>query len=169
MIRTPEGYLFGHEECDVGQPVLVKVRESGQEPQLVGGVGVVPAILRLQPLDDCLRGWVDAPDHALAFVREVSAVTDNGELRISGHAPRELPLLMSEGKFICEVVKRCPKIVDAVANDGAESSGGLLEDFDAKELVAALNVELGPKSIGVFFEPTANFRLYALQVLESPV
>lgn len=53
------------EKRQVGQAVLVDVREFAKNPQRVAGV-VLPSVVRLQPLDRCLRAIRDVPNSPLA-------------------------------------------------------------------------------------------------------
>lgn len=157
------------EKDDMGQPMLVHV---GKLVELPKGIAVepVPSIVRLQLLDDCLRGWRDAPDVALAFREELIALEKDGEHRVFLDLLRQrFAQVVGDGEFKGKVVERSPEVVDAVPDDEAEFDGRWVEHFDPCELVEVINIEIRPSSVRVFFLPGSHFGLKALQVIERPV
>lgn len=47
--------------CDVRRSMFVYVAKLMQLPEGIRRE-LIPSVVRLQPLDDCLRSWMDAPD-----------------------------------------------------------------------------------------------------------
>ena len=62
------GNSYGPEQNEMGQAMVIDVRKSVQSPEGVGFV-VLPSLIRLHALNDCLRTWVDAPDFVFALPR----------------------------------------------------------------------------------------------------
>ena len=77
--------------------------------------------------------------------------------------------MVREGEFVGEIVEGGTEVVKAVANDEPEFGGRLLLDFGPDEILAALRIELGPKSVRAFFDPSTDIGLQALQVVERPL
>lgn len=50
----------------VRQAVLILDGKLVELPERIVG-GPLPSIVRLQVLDDCLRAWMDAPEHVVEF------------------------------------------------------------------------------------------------------
>jgi hypothetical protein len=146
----------------VRQSVFISVGELAEGRKTYA----VPSIVRLQVLDDCLRGWVDAPDHVSAFVRELLHTTEEGESRLTGNFAGQAAPVVRESEFVGEVVEGGTEVVEAVAYDEPELSGRLLKDFGPDEILAALRVELGPKLVRAFFDPSTDLGFQALQVVE---
>lgn len=151
----------------VRQPVLVDIGKLVELPK-----GIVPeflaSVVRLQPLDFCLRGWGDAPKHLMKFTHVLAR--ENGELGL----PRELAgqrfPRVGDGEFVGEVVEGGAEVVQVVPDDEAKIvSGWGVEDFDPKELLAGINIAFGPSSVRAFFIQNSNFRFKALQMVERPV
>ena len=129
----------------------------------------LPSLVRLQVLDDSLRGWVDAPDHVFGFARELLHTTEEGEGCTTSNIAGQAAPVVREGEFVGEIVEGGTEVVKAVANDEPEFGGRLLKDFGPGEILAALRIELGPKSVRAFFDPSSDFGFQALQVVERPL
>jgi len=124
----------------------------------------------LQPLDDCLRSWVDAPDLLSAFLHGPFPIAKDREFG-SGFVPtgeRTAPVF-ADGEFVGKVVEGRAEVVDAVPGDEAETGGRGLDDFGIDDLLAALGIEFGPEFMRAFFKPGTPFRFKALQVVERPI
>lgn len=157
----------GGEPRRVGQPVRVDVGKLVELPQ-----GIVPeplpSVVRLQPLDLCLRGWGDAPKRVLESAQVLSG--EDGEHGFLRELARQPLPPVGGGKVEGEVVERSPQAMQTIPDDEAKVvSGWGVEDFDPKELLAGINVRFGPCSVRAFFLPGSNFGFKALQVVERPV
>lgn len=166
-----EGNGLGSEKGNVGQTVLVLDGKLVELPERVVGDVLLPSVVRLQPLDDCLRVWVDAPKHAVQFFEVIVATrAEHRKLGVALGTFGQAPALVCQGQLKSEVVESGAKIVKAVSDDEAEFGGGwLLKDFDPKDLLAALNLGFRPNSIRAFFAPSVQFAFKTLQVVERPV
>lgn len=161
---NPEREARGSKKRNVRQPVLVLDGKLVELPKGVVG-GPVPSVVRLQPLDNCFRAWVDAPKHVIEFGRIL--FEEGWEPRFSFDAARHWPALAGDGEFKDEVVEGGTQVVDTVADDEAKFIGGRrLENFDPKELLGAINIGFTPSSVRAFFSPSVQFGFKALQVVE---
>ena len=59
--------------------------------------------------------------------------------------------------------------MDAVSGDEAQAGWRRLEDLRPNDLLAALGLEFGPKSVRAFFTPSSSFCFKTLQMVERPV
>ena len=167
--EEPEGH--SPEKQDMRQPVLVLNSKLVKLPQEVVGVEPLASVVRLQPLDNCLSGWVDAPKHAIEFFEVLVATrAEDWECGVALDALRHFPAIVRQSQLKGEIIERRAEVMETVANNKAEFGGGRrFEYFDPKELIAAINIEFGPSSVRVFVEPVVHFRFKALQVVERPV
>jgi len=76
---------------------------------------------------------------------------------------------VGEAKFKGEVVQGASEVMEAIPNDGGKRGGRRFEDFGPEDVLAALEVELGPRSARVAFRPGSLLGLKFLQVFRSPV
>jgi hypothetical protein len=115
------------EACRVGQSVLVLDRKLVELPQGVG-LEPVPSLVRLQPLDLCLREWGDAPRSAIEFGQRLGVLGDvfgqNREARVALDLTSQTPFPAGKRQLEGEVVEGGSEVVDAVSGDKAEPSGG---------------------------------------------
>jgi hypothetical protein len=77
VVGNEKGRAHLREKTDVRQPVLVFDVKPVELPETVF-LDSVLSMVRLQPLDDCLRGWRGAPNHVLAFARELASILEMG-------------------------------------------------------------------------------------------
>jgi hypothetical protein len=170
----------GQQQRQVGQPMFVHVGKLVQYPEGVEGREPLPSCVRLQPLDDCLRNWRDAPDLVQPAagggfsgplpLKELVAEAVNREHRAFGDVWGKWPAsVVCEDKLVDEVIERGAEVEQTIPDDGAESSGGLFQGFDSEKLLTSLRLELGECSIRAFFEPPSDFCFQTLQVLERPI
>lgn len=166
----PEGHSNSREKADMRQPVLVLHGKLVELPEGIVGESV-SSVVRLQPLDDCLRVWVDAPDLVAALPRIHLPVSEDGELQL----PRSvfgqgIDAKVGDGKLKDEVVEGRTEVVETIANDEANFGGGRrLKDFDAKEFLGAISIGFAPSSVRVFLAPSVHFFVEAVQVVVRPV
>jgi hypothetical protein len=153
----------------MGQPVLVHVGKLVELPEGVAPEPL-PSIVGLQPLDVCLRSWVDAPDFVSAFPRRHLPITEDGKFQAPGAAfGQGVDSNVGEREFVDEVVEGGSEVVDAVSDDEAKVGGRLLQHFEPRELVEFINIELRPNSVRAFLGPGFHFGFKVLQVMERPV
>jgi hypothetical protein len=156
------------------KPVLVYDLKLIKLPQAVAAKPV-PSIVRLQPLDDCLGTWVDAPDHVVEFLQRLRAFDLGGVRREDGepgsplNVARQRSLRLRKSKSKCEVVEGGAEVVDAVPGDEAQASRRRFEHPRPYDLLAALVIEFGPKGVRACLTPGSQFRFKALQMVERPV
>jgi hypothetical protein len=148
-------------------PVLVGVGKLAEHPEPMVRE-LVPSVVRLQTLDDCLRGWCDAPDLIHAFVQEVVSVFEDGELRIFSDALGQRVAPTGFGKVIDEVVEGGPHVVQTLPDDKSEFGGRVFKDFNLYELVSSLRIEFCVNTVRAWFEPPTAFAFEALQVARGP-
>lgn len=158
----------GREKDEVGQPMLVHVVKLVKPPEWIGLGEPNTSCVRLQPLDDCLGAWVDAPEHLVEFRRVLLDLDRKTGVRFDLAGYRS-SLVTGDGEFENEVVEGAAEVVEAVPDDEAEFGGRRVEHFDAKDLLAAINIGFGPGSVRAFFDPGSNFGFKAVQVVERPV
>lgn len=155
------------EKRNVRQTVLVLDGKLVELPKGIVG-GFLPSVVRLQPLDNCFRVWMDAPKHAIEFFRVLCL--EDREPGTSLDIARQWRSLICQGQLECEVVEGGTEIVDTVTDDETQfGSRRGLKHFNPKELLGAINIGFGPSSVRVFLAPNAQFGFKALQVVERSV
>jgi hypothetical protein len=105
----------------VEQPVLVRIIEISEEPEK-GRELLVRSIVRLRPLNECLRLAAEKSDSRSLTLKPFGAVSD-GELKPSKirRRGRSAPV---DGQSVDEVIKCCPKIMNAIPGDQRPSIKG---------------------------------------------
>lgn len=152
------------DERNVRQTVLVLDVKLIELPEEIVGE---PSVVRLQPLDNCLRAWVDAPEHIIEPSRIL--LGENRELRTSLDVVWQRRSRVRQSELEGQIVEGGTKVVDAVTDDEAEFGGGrLLENLDPKDLLGAINIGFGPSSVRAFFAPGFQFGFKAVQVVNRP-
>lgn len=141
----------------MNEAVLVDVRQFPENPEVMGAI-LVPSVIRLQPLDFCLRQWVNASDLA-----EIAPVVPNiepaGRLPLPVFIPNDwelrdtlvllanrlsLPFRIRDGEFKGEMIEDAAQILDAITDKEPEGVEGRGVDVDLyKEITGALRVRLG--------------------------
>lgn len=126
-------------------------------PQGIVGKSL-PSIVRLQPLDNCLCAWVNAPKHTVEFFQAVVATrAEDRKGRIALNTLGHSPLLVGNGKLEGEVIESVAEVLEAIADNEAEfGNGRRLEEFDPKDILRAIAIAFGPSSIRVPLRQAAN-------------
>ena len=137
--------------------------------KLPEGVAVepVPSLVRLQPLDLCLREWINAPEHVVQFARIL--LLKDGKRGTALNVGGERSFGVRQSKLEGEIVEGGAEVVDAVSSDEAQAGGRGRDDLGPNDLLAGIGIEFGPKSVRAFFAPGSSFRFKALQMVECPV
>ena len=148
--------------------MLVNIRKLVKHPEGIDSI-VLPSLVRLQPLDDCLGVWVDAPDFTLPLPGLHGPVSENRELRSRSDRIGQGVSGVGDSKFVGEIVEGGSEVVQTIADEEAKPNRWLAEDFNPDELLACLRVEFVDNAVRVSFPPSSVFRLQALQVLERPI
>ena len=126
---------------DIQTAVLVDIAEVMQPPQGMTSV-VIPSMIRLQLLDDCLRVWPDAhdlvkPAPALGLPASIKSeesllIAEDGELctlKVTSET------YMMDSKRVGQVVQGRPETEQDIANQDAQAGRRSPEDFNAKDPV----------------------------------
>jgi hypothetical protein len=155
---------IGREKDEVGQPMLVHVFKLVEPPKGVR-LSTLPTRVRLQPLDNCLSAWIDAPKHVVEFARILlnEDGKPGGAFDVAGHRSS---LVTGDGEFKDEVIQGAPEVVEAVSNNKTEFGRRRAEHYDAQNLLRSINIGFGPSSVRAFFDPGSNFGFKAVQVIE---
>jgi hypothetical protein len=94
------GDSSGRQERDVWHSMLVNVRKSVELPQGVRRE-LIPFVVRLQPLDSCLRVRMDTPHFLAAFAGIHHPIAEDGELQTFSSILRQgINAIVGKGKFI---------------------------------------------------------------------
>ncbi len=163
------GELMGRGYREMRKLVLVAIGEHTEQPEGVSGYRYVPSVVRLQSLDECPGVGMYTPDLGPTVFVKPNLICENGETGVVGDAFGHLGTLVCDGEFVGEVVEGASEVVEEVPDDGGENDGRRLEDFGPHELVAALDVRLGPHSTRISLTLDSLLRLYALQVFGGSV
>lgn len=157
----------GCKKDEMGQSMLIHVVELVEPPKGIGFGKPLPSCMRLQPLDLCLREWVDAPEHAVEFVRVLLDLDGKSGVLfdVTGHRPP----VTGNREFKREVVESTSEVVEAVSDNKAKFGGRRVEHFDPKDLLGAINIGFGPSSVRTFFDPGSYFGFKAVQMIERSV
>ena len=104
---------------DVRHSMFVHVGKLVELPEGVRRE-LIPSVVRLQPLDNCLRVWIDAPNSLFPGVRIHSLGAEDGELRVFDELGRGRVAMMSDDEVINEVVESGAEVMETVADDEAK-------------------------------------------------
>ena len=106
--------------------MLVNVGKSVELPQGVRRE-LIPSVVRLQPLDSCLRIQMKASYFIAAFPGIQHPVAKDGELQNFSSVFRQgINVVVGEGEFIDEAIQGGAEVVEAVSDDEAELVRGRL-------------------------------------------
>lgn len=154
---------------NVRHSMLVHVVKLLQLPEGVRRE-LVPSIVRLKTLDDCLRVWVDAPDFVAAFPFRHLPVAKDGELQFSRSVLGQgVDADVRQREFVDEVVESGTEVVQAIPDDEAELRWNGFREFEVDELLTALSVEMTDVSVRFSLSPLAHLRVEAVQVMGGPI
>jgi len=154
----------GRKKDEMRQSMLIHVVKLVEPPKGIGFGKPFPSCVRLQPLDLCLREWVDAPEHAVEFVRVLLDL--NRESGVPFDFTGHRTPVPGNREFKRKVVESTSEVVEAVSDNKAKFRGWRVEHFDPKDLFGAINIGFGPGSVRTFFDPSSNFGFKAVQVIE---
>lgn len=129
----------------------------------------IPSVVRLQPLDDCLRVRVDAPDSLLAGARTHGLGAKDGELRVFDELGRGRVAMTGDNEIVDEIVQSGAEVVETVADDETQLCGDWLRESDVHELLAALAVDMTVVSVRLSLSPLTNLSVKSVQVMGGPV
>jgi hypothetical protein len=94
----------GRQERNVWHSMLINIGKSVELPQGVRRE-LFPTVVRLQPLDCCLRVRMDAPDFVAAFPGMQGPIAEDGELQMFSSILRQgIDAVVGEGEFIDEAI-----------------------------------------------------------------
>lgn len=153
------------EKDEVGQSVFIHSVKLVEPPKGVGFGVPLPSRVRLQPLDNCLGVWLDAPKHVVEFARIL--LDEDGKPGVAFDAAgHRSSLIRGDSEFKDEVVEGAPEVVEAVSDNKAKFGRRRVKHFNPYDLLRAINIGFGPSSVRAFFDPGSNFGFKALQVVE---
>lgn len=166
------------DSCEMQNPVFIYVSEFIENPERVG-LEVFPALVRLQPLYDCLRFWSDRLDHLGGVAGEHCGagttnthavfVPDDRELRFACDILRQCAGV-SNGKSVDNVIKSTSEILDDITDDQRERISGDWIDTGFKQKIAAgvwIGFEDGCAVFGT--DPIHLETIQLIQVFMRPV
>ncbi len=167
-----------HSKRKMQHPMLVDIRQFLQCPERFNGT-IWPAVIRLQRINDCLRGWRDAPDFVFTLAQIFGAVDKNREFRTRDNINRDTASRMvCRDQGIGKMIERGSEIVKTVSDQNGQLNWKRSMKFDLDDVLSRIRVEFlddtvriagtwtvknhGLVSIPV---PTRDLRLQGLQVL----
>ncbi len=142
-------------------------------------IGILPSVVRLQPLDDCLRRWLNKADFMQAAVggRMAPLATSSSQLAESSTVDEDRELCtiqlilrcsMSDGKLMDDVVKATPEMENDFSRQNSQAGWG--PPFDVHQgnnfkQTVSFRVELGLDALRMRVEECNNFFVEDLQLL----
>jgi hypothetical protein len=167
-------------ECNNGEmqkAVPVKPCEFVQPPQRVLGESVA-SLVRLQPLDFCLRTWSQAADALLSTRTKTSGSRSGTSLPIHVPENRERQLIrdllgqrigIGTSQIKDQEVETRTQIVQTIPDDAREGRGAGGVDFLYQhDVLAAFALEVVDNEITISLSPTRNLTFEFLQVVKRP-
>ncbi len=158
--------------------VLVRVSEFIENPERMG-LEVFPALVRLQPLYDCLRCWADCADPVGFQVSEdicphiglttKAFVPEDRELRLACDTLRQCAGV-SNGESVDKMVESASEILDDITDDQRERISGDWIDTGFKQKIAGgiwIGFEDGCAVFGI--DPILLESIQLIQVFMRPV
>ncbi len=123
---------------------------------------LIPSVVRLQVLDDCLCMVAGTDDLGGTFLPIVGPTPEDWELRTALVRRRIAP------KDVGEVVEARPEVMEHVSDQYAPfEDGRILLDFNADQILSRRRVRIGERSIGVAFVEPLNRLVEHCQMLVS--
>jgi hypothetical protein len=149
--------------------MFVHVIKLVELPERIGRE-LIPSVVRLQTLDDCLRVWMDAPDFVSAFSHRHLPIPEDGEFQ----PPRStfgqrVDADVGEREFIDEVIEGRAEIMEAIPDDETKLLRDGFREFEIDVLLAARSVEMTNVSVRFSLSPLTNLRLKSVQVVGGSI
>lgn len=164
---------FKREQCETERSVLIPVGQLIQLPEWMEECRIIPSIVRLQLLDDCLHLRGDSLETTFASGCEPMFIeADRKRRNFLDLLGQRTSVIVNQGKLVNDVVEGGAQVLQTIPDDQGEFSGWLPQGLNVDDVVAAidaLRVELSEDTIGAFFDPPSDFGFKALQVMECPV
>jgi hypothetical protein len=155
MGRTAESKASECEKGQMGDAVLVGVGKFIENPEFVAGRVVWPSLVRLQPLDFCLRALGNVPYHPLLARESLLAggLLSNRELYPSRNIVRQRTTVLGDGERVDKAIKSRPEVVQAIPDDKTELNRGFSEGINPDAVLASLRVEFVDDAVRVSSQP----------------
>ena len=154
---------------DVRHSMLIHIGKLVELPQGVRRE-LISSIVRLHPLNDCLRFWIEAPDFPPMLSGVHDSIPKDQELKSSGEAfGQRVNADVGESEIVDEVVEGGAEVVETVADNEAKLCRDWLGEFDVHELLTAFTIDMTDVSVRFSLSPLTNFRVKAVQVMGGPV
>jgi hypothetical protein len=164
---------------DMQQPMLVDVIENLELPEGVKAE-IRPPVIRLHPLDFCLRRWVYSPDLATAIVSEQSRSDPRSAPSVYVTEDREFTGLcdvvgewfgVRHSEAVGQQVQRRAEVVQALSDHHGQWIFGWLfgENGHQAQISLSLRVGLQDFRVTLAFLPREQIFVYPLQVLMRPL
>jgi len=154
----------------VQQAMLVDVRKFLKLPERERA-GILPAVIRLKPLDHCLGTRIDPFDlgpttarrqfsFAVAFPSEFGTAIEDGKFRALDNSGRDPSLGVGDEQLKSEVVERGPVLVDAFPYEKTKLRRRTLRLLDPQDDAFDLRVFLHTESVAVLVGDELSSRLH---------
>ena len=137
--RDIKGDFVGRPCCEVDAPMLVDIRHLSKNPEGVVAEVILPSVVWLQSLDDCLRVWPDSPNliarRSVASPRAVESIRIVHDGEFCRPIVTETVRVPTVGDGVDEVIEARSEVIDEVSDKGGPSQEGrsLLEDNPSPE------------------------------------
>lgn len=156
------------DSADEQQAMLVDIREFVQHPKLVA-MNILPSLIRLQILDDCLSVWMHAANSSVDSSRV--GMFEDGEFRflrdICGERAARIALRESEG----QMVKGPSQIMKDIANQNPKGIIGDRVGLDAylETIRTSIRVFLIKDMVVATVRPERDLMFQIIQVTTRPL
>ena len=167
---TTKAALFVCGKCNKKRAMFIDIGQFVKQPERMDSSPILrlPSLIRLQSLDDCLRGWRHMPDrtHPIACVK--SGFRENRELSLFSGGKRQATAVrfrQSKG----EMIKRGPNIIEAISYEHGKSRRRSAGSSDANRIFLPIQIELMGNLIGFIAQPSPEFVIHGAQMLTRAI
>lgn len=148
--------------------VLVVVGQLAQDPEWME-LPIIPAVIRLQSLYDCLWSRRDVANSPGAVIPEKARAAVDGKLGRSLCFGRESAAMVAFRERQREVVNATPEIVESVAHEQAELDRRLSSYLGTVGGYEGFGIALDGDDIRLGFRPPLNLRSKRVEVVTCPL
>src|SRR5208282_1627723 len=143
--------------------VLVDVLQLLKNPERMRG-GVIPSMIRLQSIDDCLRFSADMLDFPHSSTLEPKLAAENRKGDLNRFRIRQgKPVLKS--KRMNQMIKGRTEIVETISKDLRNNRWRRTNKFTADDIIASIRVDLIGDRVRATFNPLIALRPQQIQVI----
>jgi hypothetical protein len=143
--------------------VLVDVLKVLKQPERMRS-RIIPSVIRLQVVDDCLRSWANMLDLAFPPASKPIFAFEDGERSLRHFRIRQARLI-GKRQRIDKMIQGRSEIVETIPDDLGNNRWRRTAEFSADDIIASVRVQIVGDRIRTSFNPPIDLRPEKLQVV----